>query len=157
MLTDAVTDFSAVAAAHAPPPLPPDNAAIVADVPAPPADRGVLPPPPSSADAVAAAPADAGVWAAAVRAVTAIAAREPPREPQTYLNALSAGAIHSEPTESERQRDVTLSLPRRAAAAWETARLSAILWWLDVLVGVSTWMGWFAPHDGSHHEHKEPG
>ena len=103
-------------------------------------------------------PRDAGVLAAAWRTASGMLAREPPpREPLTYLNALSAGAILTEPTDSERQRDITTSWSRRLAASWETARLSAILWWLDAGFALATWMGWFIPHDGTQHQHKEPG
>jgi len=164
-LTDAVSDFAAESAAHgaraaaaaaAGGPGKPDGAALVHDVPNPSATTGGGGG--GSAGAVSAPPRDAGVLAAAWRTASGMLAREPPpREPLTYLNALSAGAILTEPTDSERQRDITTSWSRRLAASWETARLSAILWWLDAGFALATWMGWFIPHDGTQHQHKEPG
>jgi hypothetical protein len=65
----------------------------------------------------------------------------PPSEPITYLNALSAGAVLSQPTESELQRqregDVA-SWSRWLASAWEVAKLRAALTWIDLV------MWWFA-------------
>jgi len=69
----------------------------------------------------------------------------PPSEPITYLNALSAGAVLSQPTESELQRERegdVASWSRWLASGWEVAKLRAVLAWIDVM------MWWFGGGSG---------
>jgi hypothetical protein len=119
-----------------------EAAPAVSDVPV----SEVLEPPPAP-----------GVKAAVKAAFLSLIRTEKSKEPLTYLNALSAGAIVTDLTESESQEKVVLSPSKRLAAFVEITRLKMTLWWLDALFGMAMWMGSFVPHDESHHAHKDPG
>lgn len=81
----------------------------------------------------------------------------PPHEPLTYLNVLSSNMLHTAPTESELQAAAVRSGTRQLRASWEITKLRWWMWALDAYASALIAMGYFSPHDGMEHEHKEPG
>jgi len=125
--------------------------ALVSDV-----DVDVGIPPPGGADSGTTSNSSGTV--ALVGSLLSSLRRPPPTEPITYLNALSAGAVHSDPTESElvRQRrdtarkgaeaslvagvaDGVRSLAHDATLGWEIGKLRLLLWWVDTALWAATW------------------